>query len=494
MKKKPLKINFLGTNAGQKARQTTIIAAGIFTLFVGLLAALGAGASYRAATHGTTVLSEVGQILTLSDITHFTWGGTVADAANTFATPDGRLNILLLGIGGAGHDGSQLTDTIILASIDRAHKRVGLVSIPRDLAYPLGGGRFEKINAVNAYAEREHPGEGARLTANAFQKLFNIRIDRVVRIDFKGFTQFVDALGGLDINVTNSFTDYQYPTADNGPNPHQYQVISFKRGLQHMNGKRVLEFVRSRHGTNGEGSDFARNRRQQIVLTAIRSKFLSLGTLSNPKKLTDLWTAISSHVESDISAWDLLKLAPLAIDYSSTRITSNVLTDAANGELVPTTVNGAFMLFPKKPDWSQIRNIIANPFLTKKELAQQNRPQQATTVEVRNGTFRTGFASQVSKKLGRMGYTVDSTGNAVSRGYEKTVIYDLTNGKKTSELAQLKKLLDANVASSLTVGHGVRMENGKTETLNNTSTDFLIILGNSSTGLVNPYYATTQNP
>ncbi len=492
MKKDGVKINFLSTDAERKARRTTIVAAGLFTLCVGLISAIGAGASFRAATHGTTVLGEVGHILALADITHLTWGG--ADTNDPFATPDSRINILLLGVGGDGHDGAQLTDTIILASLDRTNKKIGLVSIPRDLAYPLGGGRFEKINAVNAYAEQDHPGEGATDTAKAFEKLFNTRIDRVIKIDFAGFTEFVDALGGLDINVEHTFTDYQFPTEDTGPDAHEWQTVSFTQGTQHMDGVHALMFARSRHGNNGEGSDFARSRRQQIVIDAIRTKLLSLGTLSNPGKLTKLWTAISSHLQTNLSAWDMLKLAPLGLNFSEATITSNVLTDANDGELIATSVEGSYMLFPKKPDWSDVRNIIADPFETKEEIAQHNRPTEPINVEIRNGTTHTGFASQIADKLRAVGYTVGSTGNAIQRGYERTVIYDLTNGQKPTELSYLRKLLDANVASSPSSSQGILTDSGTRETLTGSSTHFLIILGDSSLGLVNPYYAGTQTP
>lgn len=494
MKKDPLKINFLSSDTERKARRTTILAAGLFTLFVGILSAVGAGASFRAASHGTTVLSEVGNIFALSEITLFRWGDAEDSEDDPFATPDSRINILLLGIGGEGHEGSQLTDTIILASLDRTEKKIGLVSIPRDLAYPLGNGRFQKINAVNAYAEQSYPGEGAKRTAQAFEKLFNTRIDRVVKIDFKGFAQFIDALGGLDINVERAFTDYQFPTANDGPNPYKWEVASFKQGPEHMDGTRALTYARSRHGNNGEGSDFARSRRQQIVIEAIRTKALSLGTLTSPKKITDLWTAVSSHVQSDLSAWEMLKLAPLAMNFSTTKITSNVLTDAVDGELIPSTVEGSFMLFPKKPDWSEVRDIVANPFVTKQEIVQQNRPKEPVTVEIRNGTTRTGFASQVSDKLAGIGYTIASTGNATHRGYERTVIYDLTDGKKAEGLAYLRKLLDANVSSSLPSTQGILTDAGIRETLNGSTTHFLIILGDSSVGFVNPYYAGTQTP
>lgn len=493
MKPKSLKINFLETDAERKARRTTLAAAGLFTLLVGILAMAGAGASYRAATRGTNVLREFGGLLTLTEIRQFVWGGE-AEAGDPFATPDGRLNVLLLGVGGEGHDGPQLTDTILFASVDRGGKRIGMVSVPRDMAYPLGGGRFQKINAVNAYAEQEYPGEGAKRTAEALSKLFSVRIDRVVRIDFKGFEDFIDALGGIDVTVEKSFVDREYPTGDDGPNDHKWTVLTFTKGPEHMDGKRALTYVRSRHGSNGEGSDFARSRRQQIVVEAVRSTLLSLGTLANPKRLTDIWTAVSSRVQTDLSAWDLLKLAPFASRMSDTTITTRVLTDAADGELIPSSVEGAFMLFPKKPDWSEVRSVMADPFESKEDLAKQLRPQERITVEVLNGTTRTGYATQASEKLAGLGYVVASTGNAARRGYERTVIYDLTDGAKSAELARLKKLLDANVSSSPPAGQGVLTDSGSREALAGTTTQFLIILGDSSLGLVNPYYVGPTNP
>lgn len=473
-----LKINLLETDSERHARRATILVTVIFTLLVGGFSAIGGAASYRAATRGTNVFMEVGNVPIISSLRQLVWGGSSNNTVgDLLVTPDDHLNILLLGIGGEGHEGPQLTDTIIYASFDKTTQRLGLVSIPRDLAFPLGGGRYEKINAVNAYLEMDHPGEGGKLTAEAFEKQFNVRIDRVVKIDFKGFEDLVDALGGIDVTVENTFADRSFPTEDMGPNPYKWTTVSFVKGADHMDGTRALQFVRSRHGTNGEGSDFARSRRQQLVLTAIRERMLSLGTLSNPKTVSEVWTAIASHVESTLSAWDLLKLLPIAMQFQTENITTHVLTDDTDGQLVASNVNGAFMLFPKKTDWSGIRDIMANPFKSEEDVAKENRPLEPIVIEIKNGTYRTGFASQVATRLQASGYTVASTGNAPERGNERTVIYDLTDGAKPTELARLKKLLDANVSSAPPTGQ--------------TSTQFLIILGDSSLGLLNTY-ANTQ--
>ncbi|MFH1621327.1 MAG: LCP family protein [Patescibacteria group bacterium] len=487
-----LRINLLETGVDKVARRMTVVVAAIFTLLVGSLATLGAGASYRAANHGTDVFSEVGHFFAFSELKRLITGDEAVAQTDLLKTPDGRLNILLLGIGGTGHEGPQLTDTIIFASFDKNTDQLGLVSLPRDLAFPLGGGRFQKINSVNAYYEVEHPGEGAKLTAEAFEKLLGVRIDRVVKIDFAGFEKLVDALGGIDVKIENSFTDNSFPTDTYGPNPYKWTSVRFEKGMEHMNGKRALTFVRSRHGTNGESSDFARSRRQQIVLSSIREKLLSLGTLSNPKTITDIWSALSSNINTDLTAWDAIKLAPSLLSFSSENIINHVLTDAPGGELVAGNIDGAFMLFPRKADWSEIREIVMDPFASAEAMAEASHPQEKIQLEIKNGTTRTGYAGQVASTLEKSGYVVSATSNAKQRGYERTVIYDLTNGAKPNELARLKKILDANVATTAPDGK-ILLSDGKTnESISETSTQFLIILGESSINLVSAYPELTN--
>lgn len=485
-----LTANFLPVDQEKKANRQTFFLAVVFTVCVAVSAAIGAGASYRAVHRGTSVFREVGNLPIIADVRRVVFGADPADAATV--ADDRMLNILFLGVGGEGHDGPQLTDTIIYASVDLKEKRIGFVSLPRDLAYPLGSGRFEKINAVNAYAEQDHPGEGASRTKDAVATLLDTRIDHVVRIDFKGFSSFIDAIGGVDINVERSFSDTQYPTNDD-----LWTTVSFKKGPQHMNGAAALVFVRSRHGTNGEGSDFARSARQQLVLMAVREKLLSLDTLSNPTKLAGLYAAVSQNIQSDLTVWDMVRLAGLAKDFSRDRVTSHVLTDAEDGELVAANVGGAFMLFPRKPDWSEIRSIVKDPFTSKQEEIAKEQPKEHVKVEIKNGTLRTGFASQAAAKLEKMGYEITAFGNANRRGYERSVIFDLTNGKKPAELSRLKKLLDADFSmtapsgspsSTQRVVYGTDLS---PERIFSSNSDFLVILGDTSVGFIQETQAST---
>lgn len=475
---KPLKVDLLGGSAEQKARKTTAIIAVVFAVSVGILAAVGAGASYRAAARGTSVLSEVGNLPILAEIRRIAWGLNDDDVLNT---PDDRLTFLVLGVGGSGHSGPELTDTILLVSTDLKTNEIGILSLPRDLAFPLGGGRFIKINAVNAYAEQSHPDEGAREAADAFENLLDIRIDHVVKIDFKAFVNFIDALGGIDVNVERSFVDREYPTWND-----KWQVVSFEAGEQHMNGDTALMYVRSRHGTNGEGSDFARSRRQQIVMIAVKEKLLSLGTFTNPHRLIKLYESIASNIQTDLTPWEIIKLAPLAKDMSSERITMHVLSNDPDGELVNGNVNGAYMLFPQDHDWSDIREIAQDPFSSNEERAAREEPERTVVVEIRNGTNIAGYASRMSQYLTEQGYVIQGIGNASQRGYEKTVIYDLTEGARSAELASLKTTLDANVSASLPSWTTTSTdEDGERKPSDTEYTDFLVVLGSSSYGLIN---------
>ncbi len=473
-----MKVNLVGGDIDRDARRTTVIVAVVFSLFVAVASALGAAASYQSVGQTGGWLPNFRTLVGGDFLPTPTRPSDVLTASkDPFATADQRLNVLLLGIGGEGHEGSQLTDTIIYASIDRKTNKVALVSIPRDLGVPLGG-RTEKINAINAYAEKEHPGEGPVRTAQALSELFQVRIDRVVRVDFRGFAKFVDALGGIEVDVPRAFTDREYPTPDEGPNPYQYTTVSFKAGKQTMDGTTALQYARSRHGNNGEGGDFARARRQQLVIEGIRRKVLALGTLGDPRKVSSLWETVSAHLSTDISAWDLLKILPAASELANAEIVSQVIDDEKTGLLTYGEIRG--YLAPRDPSWGAIRTLLADPFRTPEIKAAELKPTQPVTVEIRNGTFITGLAGEASETLKTAGYTIASTGNAASRNYEKSVIYDITGGKNPEDLAKLKKLLDANVSATPLQNGTVADASGRKENLSASSTDFLIILGTSS--------------
>lgn len=320
---------------------------------------------------------------------------------------NGRTNVLLLGIGGKGHDGPDLTDTIILASIDKDSKDVVLVSIPRDLWVDDAKA---KINSIYAHGE-ENSSQGLEQAEKTVSNLLGIPIHYGFRIDFNGFTKAIDLVGGVDVNVDNSFVDPKYPingkedelcgltieTQDkdgrkvqvvkdasgsailltdindkNDPFICRYETLTFKKGPTNMDGTTALKFVRSRHGTNGEGSDFARSARQQKVILAFREKVLSSDTFTKPKTVIDLVSTFGQSIDTDISADDAPLFMKILTRVNSTKIRRLVLevTDDPNSILEfgdPNKYQGQSVVIPKNNDWNTLGTYIKSEIFKKEE-------------------------------------------------------------------------------------------------------------------------------
>lgn len=343
-----------------------------------------------------------------------------------------RVNILLLGIGGPGHDGPYLTDTMIVASVQPSTGKVALLSIPRDLVVDIPGYDYRKINNVLSFGrDQKYPGGGEALTVKVVSDLLNIPIQYYARVDFTAFEEVVDDVGGVDITVRKAFTDSSYPTNNYG-----YQTVSFKAGLQHMNGKVALEYARSRHGSNGENSDFARSRRQQQLILALKDKLLSLGTLANPKKISDILGSIGTHSQTNMEVWEMVRLAKLAQDVSNDSIINKVIDSGINGLLKNATgQNGAFILVPVAPSYDDIRFLAQNIFLI------DQAEREGATVAVANATSFTGIADTTTKVLSAYGLTTAKAISVNDTTTGSTVILDTSNGRfpKTVKLLELYK-------------------------------------------------------
>lgn len=351
-----------------------------------------------------------------------------------------RIDILLLGIGGVGHDGPQLTDTIIIASIKPSTDQLAMISIPRDLAVDIPGFGIKKVNNANAYGENKEPGSGPELSKKIIENTFNTSIPYYLRIDFKAFEEIINELGGVTVDVERSFTDQMYP-ADNS----EYQTVSFEKGVQNMNGDMALKFARSRHGNNGEGSDFARAHRQQKILLALKEKILSFGTLLNPFRINNIYNSLQKHINTNLSFGDIIELARLVKNLKTKEIVNVVLDDSPKGYLKNATgLDGAFLLEPVDGNFDRINDLIANVF-TEKQPTKNTTPEQAAptyqeaNVELMNGTWRAGLAARMKKRLEDKNFLISAIGNAENRPLPISGIYQISNkdfSKITSALQQ----------------------------------------------------------
>jgi LCP family protein required for cell wall assembly len=399
-----------------------------------------------------------------------------------------RINVLLMGIGGAGHEGAYLTDTIILASLKPSTNQVALISIPRDLAVEIPGYDWRKINNALAFGrDMNYPGGGENLTVKMVEDVTGLPIHYYGLVDFSGFEQVIDGLGGINIYVDRSFTDYEYPTLNYG-----FQTISFKQGQQKMNGDQALKFVRSRHGTNGEGSDFARAQRQQKVLLALKDKILKFTTLINPTKISQAISTLGNHTKANMEIWEMLRLARLAQEVKGNQIITKVFDNSPEGPLKSEVgLNGAYLLVPKAGDFSEIQYLAKNIFEEKQQ------KEENAKIIVQNGTSQAGLAEKIASQLESSDFNVVKYGNASNKNYNQTIIYDLTGGEKPQTLNSLKSLLDAVVITNLPVLLDNFNQNNQIDydtlstSLNNnlnnintnglkTQVDFLIVVGSDN--------------
>lgn len=215
----------------------------------------------------------------------------------------GPTTFLLLGVDARPGEKDARTDTIIVAQLDPEKKKLVLVSIPRDTLVELPGHGREKINSANVYG-------GVDLVKQVVSELLNVEIDYYVKTNFEGFKQVVDTLGGVDIEVEKRMV-YRDPTDGT--------YINLKPGMQHLDGKEALDYVRFRHDALG---DVGRTQRQQHFLKAVAEAALKPSVVT---KLPQLMKDINQAVQTDMSVGEMIKYASLARDFGQLEIVSQTL-------------------------------------------------------------------------------------------------------------------------------------------------------------------------
>ncbi len=394
---------------------------------------------------------------------------------------ENQINILLIGIGGKGHDGENLADTIMVAMIRPQEKEIALLSIPRDLFVRLNGSNsFTKINAVHAYNENKKPGQGPIVLREKVEEITGLPIQYYGRVDFTAFKKIVDEVGGVEITIPVSFYDY-------------WHKISFPAGKELMNGERALSYVRARYVEGPEGGDFKRAARQQHLLLAIRDKVLSANTAFNLRAVSGILDALSENVATNFNLWEIKRLGDLVRDIPKENIHTAVLTTGTNGLLTGGTeiLDGrpASIMRPRAgaENYTEIQAYVKNIFATKttedapeiNQTSAQATPspspssspsalpvaEEKPTVEIRNATNISGMAAKTSNALKNAKFTVEGIGNAAKRDRTTTVVIDLTGGKKPNSLKSLLQVLDLKTAATFP------------ETEAASKSDFLILLG-----------------
>lgn len=339
-----------------------------------------------------------------SSPTSFDYAFRIPFIGYLFDTTDDKVNILLLGNAGGNHDGTYLTDTVMVVSYNLKKRHVNFISLPRDLWLDE---QKLKLNAV--YETGEEKKQGLKFTKEIVGGVLGIPIHYSIRMDFNGFEMAINEVEGIEVDVEKTFDDFLYPIAGKeedlcgwmeeerefseedaknlGLDPGKRKVlvkedkiatdsaepekgyeyfdcrfehIHFDKGLTKMDGETALKYVRSRMGSSGEGNDFARSKRQQRVIESFRKKVLSLETIFNPKKLAGLIGAFGQSIETDIPIDDMIELYKLSKQVES----SSNFVISSSGE-APLLINppqsdygGVWVLVPKDGNFSETKNYV----------------------------------------------------------------------------------------------------------------------------------------
>ena len=375
-----------------------------------------------------------------------------------------RINILVLGLDRRPSEGDipSRTDTIFLVTLDPKTDSAGILGIPRDglVDIPLrdGGTYAERINTVYAQGEdQDYPGGGIGLMKDVIRNNFNIEVDHHVLVDFEGFEEIVDALGGIDVDVPDYVYDPYYSWTEL---PGDYDPQEFEVGRQHMDGRTALAYSRIRFSSD----DLDRIQRQQRVIFAAIDKGKSLNVLT---RAPDLWSEYNDSIVTDISDLKITGYALLA-----DQVKDNIHAVSLGPATVPHTGDQgqAFQVF----DWPTVEELVASLF--EDRVGGVDQPVVETKparVEFQNGTGTDGLATRVLQYVAARGYPVEDMFSAnVYDGelHDVSEIIDLTGTFEQSRF-QLARWLGIDPTNARTATEA------EIAALNGVEADIIVILG-----------------
>ncbi len=260
----------------------------------------------------------------------------------------GRINIMLLGV----DDAASLSDTIMIASIDTASERprVALISIPRDLYVQIPEFEDGKINSAYTLGQNfDYPGGGPGLSRETLEKTFDLPIHYYAALNFSGFRQLINTVGGVDVDVKTAIDDPFYPTEDYSDTIH----FQLPAGPHHLDGETALRYARSRQTT----TDFDRAARQQQILAAYKRRVVSKDIWLNSAKRKQLQQTLKQHLHTDLSFRQMLKLGWRLRKLEDSQIAHHVI-DSTN--FLEPDGGGAYV--PRTGDFDEVNKFIADIF------------------------------------------------------------------------------------------------------------------------------------
>lgn len=304
----------------------------------------------------------VNRFITETGLSPSTVIGLIVNGGHSLTEMDGRTNVLLLGIAGGDHTGADLTDTIMILSLKHEARSLSLISVPRDI---WSDSLKDKVNSSYHYGEEKKKGGGLTLAKAIVEDMVGIPLHYSLVVDFSVFEEVINLVGGVIVNVPVAFTDPEFPingkeNDDCGGNPKfscRYEALHFDSGVQQMDGSRALKYVRSRFAAGEAGTDFARARRQQEVLLALKQKLTSPSVWLSPRRLRQLFLSFEKAIDSDMNIGELASVGKLFAAVDAPHTTRISLEDQLYSP--PTIWYGRYVLIPKE-SFEEIHRFVRN--------------------------------------------------------------------------------------------------------------------------------------
>jgi LCP family protein required for cell wall assembly len=417
------------------------------------------GAGYGA----LVLLTRVDSILFPGRNIQLPWSPPLVDTGEETNSIGNRpINVLVMGLDRRPREGDILTrtDTMMVVTIDPTTKTAGILGIPRDLyvEIPSGDGTYfeERINTALEYGELyNYPGGGRQMVKDTIEHNLHISIDHYVIIDFQGFEEIIDSLGGIEVDVPDAVYDPYYSETEL---PGDYFPLDFSPGVQQMDGEHALGYARTRF----DSSDLDRIQRQQRVIFAVMDKALSLDVLPRAR---DLWSQYKHTIDTDINDFEVLGLASLAADIPPSRMSALSLGPCTAGAMI----NSMSVLLMSDEGCQRIVDAL---FSDQQLLADK------AVVEVRDGTGN-GIAEDTVKLLANLGFPQDSLIAAEALDGDTVAYTEIVDFAEKDYSAQ--KLADWLGVRSTAVRPATPADEG----LRTTGADIVVILGTDAdvTGL-----------
>lgn len=362
---------------------------------------------------------------------------------------EGRINFLLLGTAGEGKPGRNLTDTIIVSSVNLKTNQVALLSLPRDLLVIVPEKKVQlKINSLYQYGLNTREEEAAIEPLLAtIRSVTALDIHYYAVLNFDGFVEIIDSIGGININNERDIYDPRYP----GPN-YSYELFELKKGFHHLDGETALKYARERHAD--PDGDFGRAKRQQQTLQAVKNRVFSASTFFNLNSLNELFAALEKNLKTNLT------LEEVGIFYELTKRldTANIISatvDAWNRDSllkVSHVFHGetkAFVLIPRVGNYSEIHELAEEIFdLNKIKRRREKIAEEKANIILINKSQDKQILEKIKKLLSEnlVYKNVQLLSDHTSSFEENTVAYDTTNGMKPFTLDELAVKLPASVA------------------------------------------------